>query len=173
MDRFRIQDESGILKEVWVGVIAWGIVCELAGVFFVKEPLFYSMGILAGTLTALAYMYHMLWALEQSIDQGEGFAEKYVRKQNMLRYFILVILMLLFVYTKLANPLSWFLALMGVKASAYLQPFTHKLLLTKEERIREKETEETLLREYEERVALEGYPDDEDEEDNEFFFKEE
>lgn len=169
MSRFRVQDEEGTLKEVSVGIIAYGVICEFAGVFFVEDPLYYSFGIVAGVITALAYIYHMLWALEQSLEQGEAYAQKFIRKQNLLRYFVLVVLMLVFVYTNSANPLSWFLALMGVKAAAYLQPLTHKILLGKEGRLQEKQQEEIWLREYEERVKLEGYPDDEDEEDNEFY----
>lgn len=172
MNRFSVEDDTNTLKEVWVGIIIYGCICELAGVFFVKAKSYYSLGIVAGTITALAYIYHMLWSLEQSIDQGEEFATKYMRKQNVIRYLVLVVLMLVFVYTNLLNPLSWFLGLMGVKAAAYLQPFTHKLLLGKEGRIQEKLKEEQFLKEYEEKVALEGYPDDEDEEDEEFFFKE-
>lgn len=167
MNRFRIEDEAGTLKEVWVGILLWGCVCELAGVFFVSAPLSYSLGILIGTATAAGYGYHMLWALEQSIDAGEAFAQKFIRKHSVIRYLVLVILMLVLIYTETVNPLSWFLALMGVKAAAYLQPVTHKILLGKEGRLRESRQEAIWLREYEEKVAKEGYPDDEDEEDTE------
>ena len=45
--------------------------------------------------------------------------------QNLVRYFVLIIFLVLLMITDFANPLAAFLGLIGVKTGAYMQPILH------------------------------------------------
>ena len=118
---------SEVLPGLWVGILLYGVLCEVVGLIFAEARLFYSIGLLAGILCALFMATHMAWSLNQALDMAEGDAVKKMQVHNILRYVIVVIVFFLLLYTKLGNPLAAFLGVMGLKVAAYLQPFTHKL----------------------------------------------
>lgn len=157
--------EIRTLKELWLGIFCWGFLAEIVGFFFVKNHFFaYTTGILLGIVSASAMAYHMFWALDRGLGESQEVAEKYIRKQSVIRYVAVVIVMaLVMFFSEWVNPLSWFLALMGLKVAAYLQPLTHRILLGKKGILLEKEQEKALQREYAESLLEE---EDEEEEEN-------
>ena len=116
------------LLELSIGIAAWGVLCQLAGVWFVSDKGGYSLGLWMGTLLAAAAGVHMWWALDRALDFERDTAVKMMTKHNIIRYFVFVIVMALIMVSGFANPLAAFLGLMGLKVAAYLQPFTHKVL---------------------------------------------
>lgn len=116
-----------ILLELSVGILFWGIICQAAGVWFVKDKAGYSIGLWMGVLLAVAAGIHMWWALDRSLDYGQDTAVKMITKHNIIRYLVIVAVMALIMVSGFANPLSAFLGLMGLKVAAYLQPFTHRI----------------------------------------------
>lgn len=112
------------VKEMWVGAFIWGVVCELASVWWVEDPLSVSLGILIGMLLAVSGIWHMWKMLDNALDRGAG-AQKYLTIRNLLRFLVFVLVFAVLMLTKWANPLAAFAALMGIKVSAYLQPFVH------------------------------------------------
>ena len=48
--------------------------------------------------------------------------------QNMIRYGVIVIAFGVLCLLDIGNPLAAFAGIMGLKAGAYLQPFTHKII---------------------------------------------
>lgn len=159
----QLENEDGrTLWELWVGIVFFAVICELIGIWFVPERLSYSMGIVLGAMCSCIMATHMHWSLAKGLSLESEAAVSYIRKQGILRYVAVTIVMIIVMLLhKFINPLSWFLALMGLKASAYLQPFFHRLLLGKEGILKEQELEKQLLLEYEERLASE---DEEEEE---------
>ncbi len=117
---------SEVLPGLWVGILLYGVLCEIVGLIFVKERLFYSIGLAAGIVCALFMATHMAWSLNRALDMAEADAVKKMQVHNILRYVIVVIVFFLLLYTGFGNPLSAFLGVMGLKVAAYLQPFTHK-----------------------------------------------
>lgn len=117
---------SEVLPGLWVGILLYGVLCEIVGLIFVKERLFYSVGLIAGIVCALFMATHMAWSLNQALDMSENDAVRKMQTHNILRYMIVVFVFFLLLYTGLGNPLSAFLGVMGLKVAAYLQPFTHK-----------------------------------------------
>jgi hypothetical protein len=122
----RLTQLSEVLPGLWVGILLYGVLCEIVGLIFVNDRLFYSIGLAVGIACALFMATHMAWSLNQALDLGEGDAVKKMQVHNILRYVVVVIVFFLLLYTKLGNPLSAFLGVMGLKVAAYLQPFTHK-----------------------------------------------
>ncbi len=118
---------SEVLFDLLVGIVIFGVLAELIGVYFVKEKMFYSIGLLIGVVIALFMAVHMAVTLNTAMDLGEAGAVKHMQKQNLIRYGVILILFGLLLIIKIGNPLSAFLGIMGLKVAAYIQPITHKI----------------------------------------------
>lgn len=115
------------LFELLLGIIGWGVICQLAGVWFVSDKQSYSMGVWIGVVIAAGAAVHMWWGLDKALDASQDAAIKQMQKYNIIRYLVIVLAMGLVMVSGIANPLSTFLTIMGLKVAAYVQPFTHKI----------------------------------------------
>lgn len=115
------------LLELLIGIVFWGCVCQITVVWFLEDKAGYSLGLWLGVLLAGLAGTHMWWALDRSLDFARDTAVKMITKHNIIRYLVIVIVMALIMVSGFANPLAAFLGLIGLKVSAYLQPFTHKI----------------------------------------------
>lgn len=129
--RYFFKNMDATVKEMWFGASVWGAICELASVWWVKDPVNVSLGVLVGTLLALAGIWHMWKVLDTALDLGDG-AQKYLTARSLLRYLAFVVVFAVLMVTRWADPLAAFAALMGIKISAYLQPFVHNYKEKKE-----------------------------------------
>ena len=118
---------SDVLPDLLIGILLYGVVCEAVGLIFVKDRLFYSIGLLIGILCAMGMAVHMAWSLNMALDLGESGAVKKMQLHNLLRYGIVVVVIFALWLSGIGNPVVAFLGIMGLKVAAYLQPFTHKL----------------------------------------------
>lgn len=114
--------------EMWVGTVLFGTLCQVSVVWFLKDKAGYSIGLWLGIVAALIAILHLSISLDKALDLGEGGAKKHMVIQNLVRYFVLIIFLVVLMITDFANPLAAFLGLMGVKAGAYLQPFIHTVI---------------------------------------------
>lgn len=115
------------LLELMTGILLFGILCQLTVVWLVEDRGGYSLGLWLGVLLAEAVGFHMWWSLDRALDLEQEAAVKMMTKHNILRYLTIVVCLGVIMTAGIANPLAAFLGLMGLKVSAYLQPFTHKL----------------------------------------------
>ena len=113
------------LIEMWAGTILFGVLCQVSVVWFLKDKSGYSLGLWLGILAALFTTLHLSITLDKALDLDEGSAKKHMVIQNLVRYFGLIIFLVILMITDFANPLAAFLGLMGVKAGAYMQPILH------------------------------------------------
>lgn len=127
MIKERIQN-NGTLMEMWAGAVFFGLLCQVSIVWFLKDKAGYSFGLWLGIAASLLTILHLSVSLEKALDLGEGGAKKHMVIQNLVRYFVLIVFLVVLMITDFANPLAAFLGLMGVKAGAYLQPFLHKVI---------------------------------------------
>lgn len=110
----------------------------LAAVFIamLADRVCYSLlGLLCGLVLAggmLLYMNHIL-IICAGLD-GKA-VEKCVIKHSIIRYIGVAVLFGLICITEIADPITCFIGLLGLKAAAYLQPLIHKLLCKKREEI--------------------------------------
>ncbi len=121
------------LLELWLGILAYGVVFEIALLFFSRNPA-YSIGLWIGVFLAVAGAFHMWWSLDRGLDLPEKEAVKSLGAQNIIRYVVLVIVLGVLMCTEFANPIFTFCGYMGMKASAYLNPLVHRLRTGKKER---------------------------------------
>ena len=110
---FKKIDET--VREMWLGTFLWGCLCELVSVWWVKDRLI-------GMLLAMAGIWHMWKVLDTALELAND-AQKYVTSKNLLRYAVVLVVFAVLMLTHFADPLAAFAGLMGMKASAYLQPF--------------------------------------------------
>ncbi len=115
------------LFELMTGIFLFGILCQITVVWLVQDKVGYSLGLWLGVLLAGASGFHMWWSLDRALDFEQEAAVKMMTKHNILRYLVIVVWLGIVMLGEFANPLAAFLGLMGLKVSAYLQPFTHKL----------------------------------------------
>ena len=120
------------LLELWLGILAYGVVFEIALLVFSGNPS-YSIGLWIGVFLAAAGAFHMWWSLDRGLDLPEKEAVKSLGAQNIIRYVVLVIVLGVLMYTNLANPILAFCGYMGMKVSAYLNPLVHRLRAGKKE----------------------------------------
>ena len=120
------------LLELWLGILAYGVVFEIALLVFSGNPS-YSIGLWIGVFLAAAGAFHMWWSLDRGLDLPEKEAVKSLGAQNIIRYVVLGIVLGVLMYTNLANPILAFCGYMGMKASAYLNPLIRRLRAGKKE----------------------------------------
>ena len=72
---------SDVLPDLLIGILLYGVVCEAVGLIFVKDRLFYSIGLLTGILCAMGMAVHMAWSLNMALDLGESGAVKKMQLQ--------------------------------------------------------------------------------------------
>ncbi len=121
---------NAVLPELILGILIYGIVVQLAGVWFVEDKLSYSAGLWMGILIAAGMAVHMAIVLNDAADIAvEHVAKRRVILLSTLRYVVVVILFFLIAHFKLGNLITLFIGVMGLKAGAYLQPLTHKFIM--------------------------------------------
>jgi len=125
----KIADVNKTLLELLAGIFIYGIICQVVGFVLVEDRFSYSTGLWIGIITAIAAAIHIWKSLDRALDFDEGTAGKKMQAQSVIRYVIIVIIMGLTMINGVTNPLAAFLGIMGLKVAAYLQPFTHKLLI--------------------------------------------
>ncbi|MBQ6806446.1 MAG: hypothetical protein IJO97_03335 [Lachnospiraceae bacterium] len=126
-DRMEIRKKiNPTLFDLCLGIFIWGILCQIVILIFSRIPA-YSIGLWIGILLGIAGAIHMWWTLDRSLDMISKGATKTVGTQSIIRYVVLVVAMALLAVSGFANPLFAFLGYMGMKAAAYMQPFTRKI----------------------------------------------
>lgn len=128
------------LKELLTGIVLFDGVALLAGVWFVKQPLHYIVGVLAGEALAVFGAIHMYHSISRNLEVNiarESAANAYSVRSSMIRYAVILAVFVFFCLTDIAYPLAVFLGIMGLKAGAYLQPFTRRYLFKKKNQDKE------------------------------------
>jgi hypothetical protein len=127
MIKSRLKKINTALPGLLLGIVAFGIICQIIGLFLVKDKADYSIGLWIGVLTAIFMAFHMAISLNNSIELGERRAQAAVTRNNIIRYLVVVIIMAILMLTNIGNPLAAFLGVMGLKVSAYAQPLLSRL----------------------------------------------
>lgn len=121
-----LKTKNRTVLEMDIGLIFWGIACQMVGMLFVQDKLCYSYSLWFGIALAFGSVFHMYSTLNRALDLGED-ATKMIFRGYMLRYVFFILILVIIMVTGVMNPLVVFLAYMGMKVTALLQPITHKL----------------------------------------------
>jgi len=117
-----------MVMEMWVGIILFACICELIGVWFVKDPAGYTLGIVLGAALSCFCTYHLWATLDKSLgSDDEKRAARMVGGGYIIRYLLLIVLVVVLYFTGVGNPFAAFLGYIGMKPAAYMQPAIHRL----------------------------------------------
>lgn len=112
-----------------LGIIVYGVLVELCGVWFVADKLRYTTGLAIGIALAVGMAINMAVVLQDAVDvYGENGAQRRIVAKSTLRYLVVVIVFFVMMKWNLGNLFTAFIGVMGLKVSAYLQPFAHKFM---------------------------------------------
>ena len=119
------------LSDMFAGIVAFGVICQLTAVWFVPQKIYYSLGLWVGIITALLYGYHLWWSLDRNLTinaDNERGATAFSLKHSVLRYVaVAAVLIGLWYIGGNTSMLSGFLGVMGIKIGAYLSPVISKI----------------------------------------------
>ena len=123
-----MKNASSVLKELFLEIVILGAIIQIIGFFFVKDQALFALGLWIGIVCSLAMAAHMEWALVTGMDMGEG-AKGHIIKHSVIRYLVVFVIFGLLAFFLKYAVVPCFLGIMTLKVAAYLQPFTHKIIL--------------------------------------------
>ncbi len=113
-----------------LGIVIYGIAVELVGVWFVEDKLRYSTGLLIGIVVAIGLAINIAQVIRDAVEiYGADGARNRLIIKSVLRYLVVVVVFFVMMKFNLGNLVTAFIGVLGLKVSAYLQPFTHKVIL--------------------------------------------
>ena len=111
------------------GILIYGLIVQLTGVWFVADKLGYSIGLWYGIAIGIGMAINLATVIYDAVTfDGEGNANKRVAAKSMLRYIVVAILFGILGYFEFGNLFTAFLGVMCLKFSAYSQPLLNKLV---------------------------------------------
>lgn len=113
-----------------LGIVIYGIVVELLGVWFVEDKLRYTTGLLIGIAVAIGLAINIAQVIRDAVEiYGADGARSRLIIKSVLRYLVVVVVFFVMMKFNLGNLVTAFIGVLGLKVSAYLQPFAHKVIL--------------------------------------------
>lgn len=122
-----LKKKNRTLLEMHIGLLFWGLVCQGVGLIWAADRVVYAKSLWFGIAFAMVNAVHMYRTLDRALDYGEKEASKIIFRGYLIRYVLVVGFLFIIMYTRVLNPLVVFLAYMGLKVTALIQPITHKL----------------------------------------------
>lgn len=117
------------LPELLAGILLYGVLIQITGIWFVSDKIRYSTGLWAGIFLAMGMAVNMAIVIFDTVEEmAEGRTSRRASLYAALRYLVVVLAFGIAGYFNLCNIVVMFLGVMGLKVSAYLQPLTHKFL---------------------------------------------
>ena len=128
MNRLRIiLRDNHTLHEMMIGIVAVNAILAIIALFISdRKPALTAVAI--GTLTAIIYTIHMAVTVDDALCLDEKGAAAEFRKNMLIRYAFVCVVVAVSFYTKVAHPIFLVLSVITIKAGAYLQPSAHKLI---------------------------------------------
>lgn len=131
MDRTEIMLRrlNNALPGLILGILVYGVLVEIIGVWFASDKIRYTTGLAIGIALACGMAINMAVVLADAVDiYGESRAQSKIIAKSILRYLIVVIVFFVMMKWNLGNPIIAFIGVLGLKVSAYLQPFAHRFI---------------------------------------------
>ena len=113
-----------------LGIVIYGIMVEVAGVWFVEDKLRYTTGLLIGISVAIGLAINIAQVIRDAVEiYGADGARNRLIMKSVLRYLVVVVVFFVMMKFNLGSLVTAFIGVLGLKVSAYLQPFAHKVIL--------------------------------------------
>lgn len=129
MSRLKTQNEA--LIDLILGILIFGMLVMLVGLFIAPDRLAFVLGVMLGTTSSVVRAVHMAVTLERQLDYGEKDARAYAVRNYMIRYFILIAVLLLSDALGTAGMAGAVIGIFLMKPAAVLSPQIHKYIYTR------------------------------------------
>ncbi len=112
------------LKNLLLGIAAFGMIEECLLLFLCKNRLAVTLGLLLGVWTAMVNSVYIYRSLLRVLEMDEKNSVKAMRIPVMVRYcFMGIVITIALQYPQIFSPIGVILGLLSMKLSAYIQPF--------------------------------------------------
>ena len=122
----RLKQLNPSLPLLLLGIFVWGLLVQITGIRFVEDKIRYSTGTWIGVGLAVFMAVNLALVIESAVDNGSKVGV--LRFKSIIRYVVVIIVFVIMVYFDLGNWISAFIAMMGLKVSAYAQPLIIKII---------------------------------------------
>lgn len=114
-----------------IGILIYGIFLEIIGMIFVENRVSYTLGLLLGLFAAVLLVIHMYTTLDRALDMDSKSASSYIQKRSFLRALVMLATVALGMIFQQISFFAIVIGILGLKISAFLQPFTNLYITTK------------------------------------------
>ncbi len=119
------------LPALIVGIICFGLLCEVVSVWFVKNKVSWSVGIFCGMLCAIFMAIHIALVIDDSVRFGTS--PKVLAAKSVLRYLVVAAVFFALAITGIGDVIAAFIGVMGLKIAAYAQPLVNRYFFGEKE----------------------------------------
>ena len=116
---------NAALPGLLAGILLYGGLAEIIGVWFAEDKLRYTTGLMIGIVCALGMAVHLAVVLDETVRTGNA-KPGMIKFKSVLRYLVVVLVFFVMMWLHLGNLISAFIGVLGLKVSAYAQPFLQK-----------------------------------------------
>lgn len=103
--------------------IVLGVICLVAGTFFVDSIFPWIVGIAIGVIICVFRVFSMSRSLEKAVEMTPEDAKNYTRAHYMLRYIITFVIAAIACYKGIANPVGVIVGLVLLQPAVYIYNF--------------------------------------------------
>ena len=128
MDALKRLNEA--LPGLVIGIVLYGLLCEAVSVWFVSDKLTWSVGLLAGVACAVFMAVHIAMVIDDSVRFGTG--TRLLAAKSVFRYLIIAAVFFALAITGIGDVIAAFIGVLGLKVSAYAQPYLTKIIFKKD-----------------------------------------
>ncbi|MBR6399627.1 MAG: ATP synthase subunit I [Firmicutes bacterium] len=112
---------SKVSKQTVKIMLVLELVALVAGMFFIKQPLYYALGIAAGTAVSAARFLLLERTLNKSVDMAPADAQNYVRLHYGLRMAAIVVIAVIAAKVKYIDLWGFVIGLLPVQPAVYIR----------------------------------------------------
>ena len=116
-----------VLLQLIIGILIYGILIQIIGLFVVADKVFFSYSLWVGIIMSIAMAIHMQFSIERAIQQEGRAAQTALSRSYLIRTVLVLLIMGTGAYYEFLSIIPCFVGLMGLKAAAILQPKMDKL----------------------------------------------
>lgn len=122
-----MENSKKTLNRLLLGILLYAVPFTIAGVFLLEHKLTFLAGLILGCILSACIAIHLYRSLDYCLSLDPESAEKAMKKKAMIRFFIMLSAMgIAFCFPKVIHPAGLITGMMGLKISAYFQPFIHR-----------------------------------------------
>lgn len=121
----RRPEETLVLRMIAV-ILVYNILVQILLLFISDALLYQSTGLWLGAFVAIGMIMHMKRTAEDTLDIGIHGGKEYAKKKALIRMVTVVLVFGVAFYFQIGDVLTAFIGVMGLKVSAYLQPFINR-----------------------------------------------